>query len=59
MRKLLRSIARHNMKRAGITQINKTIPGGSSFFALNWREYAAMKPPRVQQRRRKVKEARA
>ena len=59
MRKLLRSIARANMKREGITQVNKTRPGGSSFFALNWREYAAMKPPAISRQRRKVKEARA
>jgi hypothetical protein len=49
MRKLKRSIARANMKRAGIQHINKKKPGRNpitgtlvilpSFFAEHWREY--------------------
>ena len=46
MCKILRSIARHNMEKAGITQINKPIEvkiGGvyrkTSKFALYWRKY--------------------
>ena len=38
MRKLARSIARANMKRAGFVQINKK-KDGSSFFAQNWRKF--------------------
>lgn len=51
MRKLLRSIARHNMQVEGVQQINKpkrvrVIENGkptevvTSYFAANWREYA-------------------
>lgn len=40
MRKLMRSVARANMKRAGYTQINKRKNGSKhSFFALNWRKF--------------------
>lgn len=40
MRKLMRSVARANMKRAGFSNINKRHGGrGSSFFALNWRKF--------------------
>jgi len=48
MRKLLRSIARHNMKKAGIQRMNKRpmVKGKSgmmeradSFFSQHWREY--------------------
>ena len=50
MRKLLRKVARCNMKRAGIQRINKRplvydhalrrMVKQPSFFAQNWREYA-------------------
>lgn len=40
MRKLKRSVARANMKRAGYTQINKKKYGDTkSFFARNWRKF--------------------
>lgn len=42
MRKLLRNIARHKMKRAGIQHPNKKLGGtgrGDSFFAMHWREF--------------------
>lgn len=49
MRKYLRSIARHNMKRAGIQKVNKrpwgVKPGGliptrlPSYFSENWRAW--------------------
>ena len=39
MRKLLRSVARHNMKRAGIQHMNRKGGDGKSFFARNWRNY--------------------
>lgn len=40
MRKLMRSVARANMKRAGFTKINKKRGyGGKSFFAMNWRKF--------------------
>lgn len=38
MRKLKRSVARANMKRAGITRLNKR-NAGDSFFSKHWREY--------------------
>lgn len=38
MRKLMRSVARANMKRAGFTKINKK-HSGKSFFAMNWRKF--------------------
>ena len=38
MRKLKRSVARANMKRAGITRLNKR-NSGASFFSKHWREY--------------------
>ena len=37
MRKYLRSIARANMRRAGIHKPTKPGYGGRSFFARNWR----------------------
>lgn len=44
MRKLLRSIARANMKRAGFVRINKKVgEKRESFFSQNWREYARKK----------------
>ena len=44
MRQLLRAKARHNMKKAGYTKINKSryAPNGAklpSFFAQHWREF--------------------
>ena len=50
MRKLLRSIARHNMQVEGVQQINKpkrarVVENGkltevvTSYFAANWRKY--------------------
>lgn len=39
MRKLLRSVARHNMLRAGFTRLNKKGADGKSAFALYWRNY--------------------
>lgn len=39
MRKLMRKIARHNMKRAGFTQLNKKRADGQSIFAKLWRQY--------------------
>ena len=39
MRKLLRSVARHNMKRAGFTRLNKKGADGKSAFARYWRNY--------------------
>lgn len=39
MRKLMRSIARHNMKLAGFTQLNKKRGDGRSAFAKLWRNY--------------------
>ena len=38
-RELDRAVARANMKRAGMHQINK---GKPSWFSENWRKYAAM-----------------
>lgn len=49
MRKLLRSIARHNMKKAGVEQLNKktirTEKGARSKFSLYWRQYIAPQKP--------------
>ena len=39
MRKLLCSVARHNMKRAGIQHMSRKGRDGKSFFARNWRNY--------------------
>ena len=39
MRKLKRSIARHNMIRAGFTCLNKKHGDGKSTFAKLWRKY--------------------
>lgn len=38
MRRLKRSVARANMKRAGFTKVNRKLEG-RSFFALNWRSF--------------------
>lgn len=40
MRKLMRSIARHNMEKAGAAQINKKDSTGKSKFSKYWRAYA-------------------
>lgn len=49
MRKLLRSIARHNMKKAGVEQLNKktirTEKGARSKFSLYWRSILHRKNP--------------
>ncbi len=37
-RKLDRMVARKNMGKKGVTQINK-IKGDASFFSKNWRDY--------------------
>ena len=39
MRALKRSVARHNMKKAGVTQMNKKKYGNESYFARKWRDY--------------------
>lgn len=39
MRKHLRAMARANMRRAGLTRVNKKRRDGSSFFAKHWREW--------------------
>lgn len=39
MRKLKRSVARHNMLRAGYTHLNKKDADGKSKFAKLWRNY--------------------
>lgn len=40
MRKMLRSIARANMQKAGFAKINKPVGSDKkSFFAANWRNY--------------------
>lgn len=44
MRKLLRSVARHNMKLAGIQHMNRKIKLGDrdkkeSYFSRHWRDY--------------------
>lgn len=39
MRKLLRSVARHNMLHAGFTRLNKKGADGKSAFARYWRNY--------------------
>ena len=39
MRKLMRSVARHNMKQAGYTRLNKKGADGKSAFAKFWKQY--------------------
>lgn len=39
MRRLKRSVARANMRRAGFNGVNKKELEGRSFFALNWRSF--------------------
>lgn len=40
MRKYLRALARVNMEKQGIKQINKPVKGSKySKFALNWRRF--------------------
>lgn len=52
MRKLKRSVARHNMIKAGITQMNKhplirdqngMLVRADSYFSQNWRDYVVVK----------------
>ena len=52
MRKLLRQKARHQMERAGITNINRRKSGKSKFQML-WRKYAAMTAKKVSAKRGK------
>ena len=40
-RKLDRMVARKNIEKKGVTQINK-INGDASFFSKNWRDYVAI-----------------
>ena len=40
-RKLDRMVARKNMEKKGVTQINK-IKGDASFFSKNWRDYVTI-----------------
>ena len=40
-RKLDRMVARKNIEKKGVTQINK-IKGDASFFSKNWRDYVAI-----------------
>ena len=57
MRKLMRSVARHEMLRLGYRHLNQKPKGGASFFALNWRDFVAFKkkqPTRRRQRRNGV-----
>lgn len=39
MRKLMRSVARRNMIKAGYTRLNKKGGDGKSAFAKLWRKY--------------------
>lgn len=39
MRKIRRSIAKHNMKKQKIQHANRKQSDGQSFFAKHWREY--------------------
>ena len=61
MRELLRSIARHNMKREGIQHMNKkryTAKGEKkqSIFGQYWREFAAM-PALPKKGRKRIRSA--
>ncbi len=40
-RKLDRMVARKNMEKKGITQINK-VKSDASFFSKNWRDYVTV-----------------
>jgi hypothetical protein len=57
----LRNIARANMKRAGLTQINKKDSDGRSYFAKTWRFYcqsaasAQIRKLREEERRRNAR----
>lgn len=55
MRKLMRSIARFNMKKAGAVQINKRGGDGRSKFAKYWRAYLPTPCPKHGLNRRGVK----
>lgn len=39
MRKLMRSVARAKMKKAGYTRINKKNANGESLFSKHWRAF--------------------
>jgi len=43
MCKLRRSVARHNMIKAGLTRLNHKQADGQSAFAKNWRDYVVVK----------------
>lgn len=55
MRKLMRSIARHNLERAGAVQLNKRGADGKSKFAKVWREYFFTVTPKNGLNRKGVK----
>lgn len=38
-RKLDRSVAKHNMEKAGYTRLNKNKKYGGSVFSKNWRSF--------------------
>lgn len=41
LRTLKRSVARNNMKRAGVRRINKHDKGVKSYFAEKWRDFVS------------------
>jgi hypothetical protein len=43
MRKLMRSVARHNMEKSGVERINKKDSVKRSFFSKRWRQYIKVK----------------
>ena len=47
MRKLMRSMARHNLEKLGADKLNKKIKGGKSKFARFWREYIFTTKPKA------------
>ena len=53
-RKILRSIARTNMKKMKMEKINKRRPGQKSIFAQLWRRLAHFMPELNAQRRKKA-----
>ena len=58
IRGLARNVARYKMELAGYDKhINKRVGKGRSFFALNWRSFAAepLRPKRVKSKKPTVK----
>jgi hypothetical protein len=43
MRKLMRSMARHNMEKKGYGRLNKKDSIKRSFFSKRWRQYITLK----------------